>query len=85
MAMAIRCRQLMEAGVAADQAALAAATGMTRAWITIVMRLTLLASDIQEELLHLEPDEEIDQHAVQRIARMLSWREQRAAWKALRG
>src|SRR5690606_32332284 len=53
MALAIRCQQLIDGGVAADQATLAEVTGMTRAWITVIMRLTLLAPDLQEWLLHL--------------------------------
>ncbi len=80
MAMAIRCQQLIDAGVVADQASLAAVAGMTRAWITVVMRLNLLAPDIQEEILHLSPDDPADHMDVQAITRFLSWESQRLAW-----
>lgn len=80
MAMAIRCQQLIDSGVVADQASLAAVAGMTRAWVTVVMRLNLLAPDIQESLLFLQPDAQIDHRAIDRVARIGGWRKQRAAW-----
>lgn len=84
MAMAIRCQQLLDAGVVRDQAALAAVAGMTRAWITLVMRLTLLAPGIQEALLNLGAEEVVDHRAVQRIAQVVSWRVQVQRWRVLR-
>ncbi len=63
-----------------DQAALAEVAGMTRAWVTVDMRLTLLAPDIQEALL---PDASIDSRSVDSTARQLDWRDQRRLWQAL--
>ncbi|MDA3963013.1 MAG: hypothetical protein PF961_19690 [Planctomycetota bacterium] len=80
MAMAIRCQQLIDSGVVADQASLAA--GMTRAWVTVVMRLNLLAPDIQEEILEMGPDSPADHRALDRVARVASWRKQRVAWRS---
>lgn len=80
MAMAIRCQQLIDSGVVADQASLAAVAGMTRAWITVVMRLNLLAPDIQEEILALAPETKLAHHTVDEIARIHSWRIQRREW-----
>ncbi|GDY13430.1 hypothetical protein LBMAG53_23080 [Planctomycetota bacterium] len=80
MAMAIRCEQLIASGVASDQASLAAAAGMTRAWVTVVMRMNLLAPDIQEALLDIGPDSPVNQRAVDRIAKLNSWTDQRNMW-----
>jgi len=80
MAMAIRCQQLIDTGVVGDQAAVAAVAGMTRAWVTVVMRLNLLAPDIQEAILFLPPDAEVDHRAVQRIAMQSDWAWQRQQW-----
>jgi len=80
MAMAIRCQQLIDSGVVADQASLAAVAGMTRAWITVVMRLNLLAPDIQEEILGLRPDSPIDHRAVDPFTKVACWAGQRAMW-----
>jgi len=81
MAMAIRCQQLIDSGVVADQASLAAVAGMTRAWVTVVMRLNLLAPDIQEGILGLGPDAVVDHRDIQHIARMPDWSKQRARWR----
>lgn len=81
--MAIRCQQLIDSGVVADQASLAAVAGMTRAWITVVMRLNLLAPDIQEEILNLDTAAQVDHRAVQEITKLAPWSAQRAAWREI--
>lgn len=83
MAMAIRCQQLIDSGVVGDQAAVAAVAGMTRAWVTVVMRLNLLAPDLQEALLFLPPEAEVDHRAVQRITMRSDWAWQRRQWRSL--
>jgi hypothetical protein len=55
MALAIRCDQLIRSGAVADGATLAGIAHVTRARMTQIMNLTLLAPDIQESLLNLPP------------------------------
>ena len=82
MAMAIRCQQLIDSGVVPDQASLAAVAGMTRAWITVVMRLNLLAPDIQEEILGMNAADRVDHRKVQEITKIGLWSSQRMQWRA---
>lgn len=81
--MAIRCSQLIDEGVVSDQAAVAAVAGMTRAWVTVVMRLNQLAPETQEALLFLPLDAEVDHRAIQRIAMRSDWGWQRQQWRSL--
>ncbi|MCC7409991.1 MAG: hypothetical protein IT442_18135 [Phycisphaeraceae bacterium] len=87
MALAIRFERLLREGVARDYAALARLGGVTRARLTQIMNLTLLAPDIQEELLSLprtlsgcDPITELQLRA---IAAIPDWRKQRRTWKCL--
>lgn len=89
MALAIKLEGLVRAGVVKDYAALARLGRVTRARVTQVMNLTLLAPDIQEALLFLpmvtagrEPLALAD---LQPVARHAEWREQRRAWRELAG
>ena len=85
MAMAIRFEQLIQAGEVADYAELARLGHVTRARITQVMNLRLLAPDIQEQLLFLPrieggPDP-VYLRQLQPIAAMPDWRKQRRMWR----
>ncbi len=51
MALAIECKRLIESGVVADAAAMARIAGVTRARMTQILNLNLLAPDVQERLL----------------------------------
>ena len=53
LALALRCEQLLAAGVIANYAALARLGHVSRARITQIMNLAVLAPDIQETLLFL--------------------------------
>lgn len=64
------------------------ALGFTRARMSQLMNLLLLAPDIQEEILFLEvppggtgPSE----HALRRVVATLDWEEQRCRWREQRG
>ena len=65
----------------ADYATMARALGFTRAWITQLMGLLLLAPDIQAEILFLEvpPGEQpiSERRLRDSVLRSLDWREQR--------
>jgi len=88
MALALRFDGLIQSGAVRTHAELARLGHVTRARISQIMCLLLLAPDIQEELLFLQP--------VQRgrapilichlwpIAANPDWRRQRRQWQALR-
>ena len=87
LALAHECEALIAAGVVADRAALAGVLGFTRARVTQLMDLTLLAPDIQEELLVAEVDpgrDSVTERALRAVVRRADWGEQREAWRSLR-
>lgn len=88
LALAHHFAELIRSGVVADYADLARLTGFTRARITQMMDLTLLAPDIQEQILtwprvkgeRSAPSEK----RVRKIAGIVAWGEQEQAWNHLR-
>jgi len=89
MALAIRFEQLIRAGEVTDYAELARLGHVTRARITQIMNLRLLAPDIQEQLLFLPRIERgratVHLRHLQPIAAVPDWRKQRRAWSELIG
>jgi hypothetical protein len=87
VALAIKLDGLVRTGVVRDYAALARLGRVTRARVTQVMNLTLLAPDIQEALLFLPPvttgREPLALADLQRVAAVRDWRGQRQAWREL--
>jgi len=87
MALAIRLERLLREGVARDYADLARLGGVTRARLTQIMNMLLLAPDIQEELLFLprtiEGRHPVTEHDMRRIAAVTDWRKQRRLWEGL--
>ena len=87
MALALKLDGLVRAGVVRDYAELARLGRVTRARVTQVLNLTLLAPDIQETLLFLPPvaagREPLALRELQPIARLRDWRRQRRAWREL--
>ena len=88
MALAIRFEQLRCSGDVTDYAMLAKLGHVSRARITQVMNLLHLAPDIQQEILFLpcvqRGKDPIHLRQLQPIAGLMSWRRQRARWRALR-
>jgi hypothetical protein len=88
MALAIRFEQLIHDGEVTDYAELARLGHVTRARITQVMNLLLLAPDIQEQILFLPRIEHgrdrIHLRQLQPIAQVLEWRKQRRLWQELK-
>src|SRR5215217_1090295 len=84
MALALKFEGLIREGAVADQAELARLGHVTRARLTQIMNLSLLAPDIQEALLFLPSVERgrdpIVLRDLQPIAMTLDWRKQRKAW-----
>jgi hypothetical protein len=88
MALAIRMEDLIRAGGIADYSALAKLGHVSRARITQIMNLLLLAPDIQEQVLFLSPTrhgrDPIGLAQLQPITRTLDWNQQRRLWTGLR-
>jgi len=85
LALAHVFRELIEARVVRDQAELASLTGFTRARITQMLDLTLLAPDIQESLLlaALAPGQRgVAERDLRAANRCMHWPEQRASLPA---
>jgi hypothetical protein len=86
MALAIKMEDLIGAGGIADYSELAQLGHVTRARITQIMNLLLLAPDIQEEILFLpSPDQgrnSVHLAQLQPIARVPDWNQQRRLWVA---
>lgn len=84
MALAIHFEDLIRQGVVTDYADLARLGHVTRARVTQIMNLRLLAPEIQEELLLLDPqkrpDESIQLKAIQSIIANYGWKNQRDEW-----
>jgi hypothetical protein len=87
MALALKFEGLVRDGVVADYAELARLGRVTRARVTQVMNLTLLAPDIQGALLFLPPVQEgrdpLVLRDLQPLAAVSDWRKQRKMWAAL--
>ena len=88
MALAIHFEDLIRQGVVTDYADLARLGHVTRARVTQIMNLRLLAPEIQEQLLFMEtavdPVELIQLKWLQAVATDFNWEGQRKHWKSLR-
>ncbi len=87
MALALRFEALIRTGEVADYAELARLGRVSRARVTQIMNLLVLAPAIQEALLFLPSAQRgrdpIHLSQLQSIARMRDWRRQRRAWREL--
>ena len=83
LALAHELQRLIDAGEVRDRAAIAAQVGLTRARVTQVLDLLLLAPDIQERMLEGEPGTSTPaptERVLRRIACQSKWSEQRRLW-----
>ncbi len=87
MALAIRLEALIAAGHVPSYAGLARLVGVSRARLTQIANLTLLAPDIQEAILFLPPvvkgREPITERHLRPLVAEPDWQRQRALWKRL--
>ena len=87
MALAIRFEKLVRDGRVRDYADLARLGNVSRARLTQIMNLLLLAPDIQEKILFLPRAERgfdpISERRIRRIAAEPDWRRQRRLWRSL--
>ncbi len=85
MALAIRFESLIADGTISDYSELAELAQVSRARITQIMNLLLLAPDIQETLLFLQPVKNgRDPHTLmdmQNVALEANWSKQNTHWK----
>ncbi len=87
LALAHALQRRVASGEFKDLAATASGLDFSRARITQLFDLLLLAPDIQEDILFLECPpgaQPFHEAALRPIVRLLVWREQRRAWAALR-
>ncbi len=88
MALALRFEQLIRDGTVHDQANLARLAHISRARVTQIMDLLLLAPEIQEEILFLPPvergkDRFTERHMRKTVAKS-DWALQIERWQAIR-
>ena len=87
LALALRLDELVRTGVVADYATLAELAHVSRARISQIMHLLLLAPDIQETILFLprtlRGHDPIHLRHVLPLAAVLDWKQQRNLWREL--
>ena len=84
LAFAHRLQAAIDRGDYRDRADLARSLGLTRARITQLLDLTLLAPDIQEHILFLEAidgAEPISERSLRRLTCRVIWTDQSVCWK----
>jgi hypothetical protein len=83
LALAHRLQQAIDSGEIEDRATLARRFGITRARVTQLLNLTLLAPDIQEQVLALEAVDGLEptsERALREVSWAMEWEEQRRRW-----
>lgn len=86
LALAHKIQDAIDRGTVRDRAEVARRLGFTRARITHLLDLTLLAPDLQERILALEAidgAEPMSERALRAVAHAGSWEEQRPALQIL--
>lgn len=87
LALAHHLERLIQRRTVADRAEIAARLGISRARVTQILDLTLLAPDIQEEILFAEAVDGVEPFAeasARKAAREVDWRAQRQVWRRQR-
>jgi hypothetical protein len=89
LALAHRLDELVRTGVVADYATLAQLAHVSRARMSQILNLLVLAPDIQQALLFLPRTlrgrDPIHLRQLQPLAAVLDWGQQRALWQTLLG
>ena len=81
MALAIKFETMVERGEVRDYADLARLGYVTRARLTQIMNLMLLAPDLQEELLVAKQDSGMTERTLRQVVTFVDWDEQRGFWQ----
>ena len=89
MALAIKFQDMVDRGEVSDYADLARLGYVTRARLTQIMNLMLLAPDIQSSLMFREQNtariEALNERALRMLTTEVSWTSQRTIWKQMLG
>ena len=88
LALAHKAQELVDRQFVQSRAELARRLGFTRARISQLLDLTLLAPAIQEEILFAESSPErdgINEHALRELVQAADWEKQRRIWQEIRG
>lgn len=88
LALAHALQRRVDAGEFTDYAAMARALGFTRARISQIMDLLLLAPDIQAQILRIEVEpgvQPLAERALRKVLRSPVWEEQRREWASIAG
>ena len=86
LALAHDIQDLIDRGEFADYAEVARHHQLTRARLTQIMNLLLLAPDIQKQILSMEAEvgrEPISDRDLRMVLRSMDWGEQRREWKKI--
>ncbi len=87
LALAHHIQELVDKGEVKDMAEVARLSHITRARMTQIMNLLLLAPNIQEEILYLPETEKgadpICERRVRSVWARPDWRDQRSAWRRI--
>ncbi len=86
LALAHHLQAAIKRGLVADQAALARKLGLTRARVTQLFDLLMLAADLQEQVLALKAvdgAEPMAERTLRAVAHAGTWAEQRTAWTTI--
>jgi hypothetical protein len=83
MALAIRFEGLLREEKIEDYAELARLGQVTRARMTQIMKLLLLAPDIQEQILFLPPGAGLNERNLRPVAGRIDWHEQRRLFQVV--
>jgi hypothetical protein len=87
LALAHRMQAMLDSNQVEDQATLARRLGFSRARVTQLLDLLLLAPDIQEEILFTEVQpgrDPITEHGLREVVQASLWTEQREIWAQIR-
>lgn len=88
LALAHHLQNAIDRGLVADRAAVARKLGLTRARVTQLLDLLMLAPDLQEHVLRFEAvdgAEPMAERTLRAVAHAGTWGEQRAAWALIVG
>jgi hypothetical protein len=83
LALAHKLQESIDAGVVKDRAEAARRLGVTRARLTHMLDLLLLAPDLQEQVLFVDAVDGVQplsERTLRRVARAGTWGEQRSMW-----
>jgi hypothetical protein len=75
--------RLVRDGAVKDYAEIACLAGLTRARVTQIVNLTLLAPEIQEAILKLSRNSRIAERNLRPVAALVDWKQQWEKWHSL--